>query len=81
MGTGSAVFELGEFGFYLDPDASGVAPDWELPDISTELFKCLRYYEVLGSANGLEAYGVGQAAGTTRAIAFYAFKAIKRAWP
>jgi hypothetical protein len=81
MATGSAVFEVGEFGLYLDPDATGLAPEWELPNFSIELLNCLRYYEVLGSSNGLEAYGVGQAASSSRAIAFYSFKAIKRASP
>ncbi len=45
MGTGSAVFELGEFGFYIDPDAIGSAPLWELPDFASELARCQRYYE------------------------------------
>ncbi len=81
MGTGSAVFEVGEMGLYLDPNATGIAPEWELPDYPSELLNCLRYYEMLSSASGLEAYGVGQASSTTRAIAFYAFKALKRANP
>lgn len=31
MGTGSAVFEFGETGWYADPESTGVAPVWELP--------------------------------------------------
>ena len=45
MGIGSAVFELGEFGLYLDSDATGVAPTWELPSLTDELARCQRYYE------------------------------------
>lgn len=45
MGTGSAVFELGEFGLYLDPDGTGIAPAWELPSPSAELAICMRYWE------------------------------------
>lgn len=44
MGTGSAVFEVGEFGLYLDAYATAVAPEWELPGIADELARCQRYY-------------------------------------
>lgn len=44
MGTGSAVFEFGEFGMYLDADASGTAPSWELPSRDAELLSCQRFY-------------------------------------
>lgn len=45
MATGSAAFELGEIGFYLDPGATGIAPAWELPDPAAELAACMRYWE------------------------------------
>jgi hypothetical protein len=81
MGTGSAVFEVGELGLCLDPNATGVAPEWELPDFASELAGCLRYFETLNAVSGLEVFGAGQASSATRAIAFYPFKALKRANP
>ena len=81
MGTGAAVFEVGEFGLYLDPNAISAAPAWELPDFAPELAGCLRYFETLNAVSGLEVFGASQAASTTRAIAFYPFKVLKRANP
>jgi hypothetical protein len=51
MGTTSSVFEIGEFGFYADPDDLGVAPAWEVPDIGSEQVKCLRYFQLARGAN------------------------------
>lgn len=53
MGTASAVFEFGEFGLYLDPDASGIAPEWELPSLADELFACKRYFQFLPNWSGI----------------------------
>jgi len=50
-------------------------------DMQKELAKALRSFEVLGSSSGTESYGVGQCASTTRALAFYPFKTIKRGTP
>ncbi len=57
MGTGAAVFEVGELGLYLDPHAVGVAPEWELSDFASELAGCLRYFETLNAVSGLEVFG------------------------
>lgn len=32
-------------GIYLDPNNTGVAPPWEMPDYATELIACQRYYQ------------------------------------
>lgn len=53
----------------------------EMSDPVVEYDKCQRYCELLGSATGLEIYGTGQAAGTTRALASYNFKVEKRVAP
>ncbi len=44
MATGSAVFEMGEFGFFLDVGEAGTDPGWELPDPTSALRDCRRYY-------------------------------------
>jgi hypothetical protein len=44
MGTVSAVFEIFDVGLYADPDATGVAPAWEMPGYEETLRKCMRYY-------------------------------------
>src|SRR4051812_28479497 len=42
--TSNNVFELFDVGLYLDPQATGVAPPWQLPDEAQELAACQRYY-------------------------------------
>lgn len=49
MGTTSNVFELYDVGLYLDPQNSGVAPRWQMPDYGQEHESCRRYWQ----ANGL----------------------------
>jgi hypothetical protein len=44
MGTAGNVFELFDVGLYLDPQNSGVAPRWQMPDYAEELRACQRYY-------------------------------------
>jgi hypothetical protein len=51
MATGAAVFELGDFGLYLDADATGKFPNWEVPEFATELRACQRYFQFARGAN------------------------------
>ena len=48
MATAGAVFELFDVGLYLDPDRTGVAPAWQMPDEAEELRACMRYWEGVG---------------------------------
>ena len=76
MATGGAVFELFDVGLYLDPNATGVPPPWQMPDEAQELAACQRYWEFLGAG----VIGAGQGAGT--AVAYIAVKyATKRIAP
>lgn len=45
MATVSDVFEIFDVGLYADPDATGVAPPWEMPGYAETLRKCQRYWE------------------------------------
>ncbi len=82
MGTGSAVFEFGEFGLYADPDAIGYSPLWELPDPADELIRCQRFYRVVGGLNAYEAcYTVGYADTTTQGCIPWTFPVEMRAGP
>jgi len=49
MATAGNVFELWDVGLYLDPQNSGVAPRWTMPDYAQEHESCRRYWQ----ANGL----------------------------
>lgn len=48
MSNGAATVNAGnhiaEVGLYLDVDATGIPPLWEMPDEATELLACQRYY-------------------------------------
>lgn len=82
MGTGSAVFELGEFGLYLDSDSSGVAPEWEVPAYFDEFIRSARYYVAVNwrvsSWNDSQAPSIGDS--RTRVVD-YAFPAPMRVAP
>jgi len=45
VATAGAVYELFDVGLYLDPNATGVPPPWQMPDEAEELRACMRYYE------------------------------------
>ncbi|MDX3805146.1 MAG: hypothetical protein QHC89_01830 [Bosea sp. (in: a-proteobacteria)] len=47
MATAGATFELFDVGLYVDYDATGIVPPWELPDYVNELRNCERYYQVV----------------------------------
>jgi hypothetical protein len=42
--TANNYFAVSDVGFYLDPDNTGLAPKWEMPDYAEELQACQRYY-------------------------------------
>lgn len=44
IGTGSDVFQIGDVGIYADPNSTGLAPDFVLPDYAEDLAVCQRYY-------------------------------------
>jgi hypothetical protein len=37
-------FQIWDIGLYADPDKTGLAPSFEVPDYATELAKCQRYF-------------------------------------
>jgi hypothetical protein len=45
LATNGSVFELFDVGLYLDPQATGKAPQWQTPDYAQELAACQRYWE------------------------------------
>lgn len=40
----SAGCSMSNAGLYLDPDGTGVAPPWQMPDFGEELARCQRYW-------------------------------------
>ena len=44
LATAGNVFELYDVGLYLDPNNTGKAPEWTLPDYAQELAACQRYW-------------------------------------
>jgi hypothetical protein len=50
MGTGSAVFEFGEFGYYRDYGPR-IRPLWQLSDLGDELRRCKRFYQLARGTN------------------------------
>jgi len=66
MATGSATFDLFDVGFYVDTQAIGTAPTYELPTISDELNDAQRYYEIVSHY----AAGSGTAADVYSATAY-----------
>ena len=41
----SQLIRYSHVGLYLDPNATGVPPPWQMPDEAQELMACQRYYE------------------------------------
>lgn len=56
LSANTNVFELFDAGLYVDYDASGVTPPWELPDYERELKICQQYWLIAES--GIEGYAV-----------------------
>jgi hypothetical protein len=48
LATAGNVFELFDVGLYLDPNATGVPPPWQMPDEAQELAACQRYWIKVG---------------------------------
>lgn len=44
--TVNNTFEFGDVGLYADPNASGIAPVYEVPDYAEELAACQRYFYI-----------------------------------
>jgi len=57
-GLASAIneFFVGDVGLYLDPDATGLPPKWQMPDEAEELRACQRYWQSV-PANGFRFSG------------------------
>jgi hypothetical protein len=77
MATAGNIFELFDVGLYLDPNATGVPPPWQMPDEAQELLACQRYYQKLTQIIIAGAYGA--AGGST--YASWTFLATTRAVP
>lgn len=57
MAVNGAVFEVFDAGLYKDPDSTGRAPAWELPNYSDVLNRCQRYYRKYKSVGPSAAIG------------------------
>jgi hypothetical protein len=49
--TAGAVCSVGDVGLYRDPEATGKAPPFELPNIGDELLRCMRYWEQINAGD------------------------------
>jgi len=48
LGTSAQQMSIRGIGLYADPDATGIAPPFEVPNYGEELARCKRYYEQIG---------------------------------
>jgi hypothetical protein len=46
LGIVNNTFVLWDVGLYLDPNATGVPPPWQMPDEAQELAACQRYFNI-----------------------------------
>lgn len=49
LAVSGRYFRLFEVALYSDPDATGIAPKYQLPDFATSLRECMRYWNYLPS--------------------------------
>jgi hypothetical protein len=83
-GMSNGVATTGQFGIrniglHLDPDKTGVAPPFEVPNYADELIRCQRYYQKTLSANhAIEQY---VPAASTGLFASYNFPVTMRGQP
>jgi hypothetical protein len=56
LATAGNVFELFDVGLYLDPNATGVPPPWQMPDEAQELAACQRYFYALPGSGWVSPY-------------------------
>jgi hypothetical protein len=45
VGSTGNIFNIFDVGLYLDPNNTGKAPPWQMPDEAEELAACQRYYQ------------------------------------
>lgn len=45
VAVAGSQFEIFDVGFYLDPQSTGVASPWQMPDYAQELMACQRYWQ------------------------------------
>ena len=67
MATAGNVFELYDVGLHLDPDKTGVAPPWQMPDEAEELRACQRYWQTI------DPIGFGWTGNTTSGVSYSGF--------
>ena len=82
IGTAAAVFELFDVGLYLDPQATGTPPQWEMPDEAEELAACFRYFvdtRTFNASNNV--IGIGLTYSATLADALFEYPVQMRVIP
>jgi hypothetical protein len=67
LASTSNVFELFDVGLYADPNKTGLPPQFEVPDLGTELARCQRYWEAQYHLIG----GYNAAGGVMNSILFH----------
>lgn len=81
MATINDVFEIFDVGLYADPDATGVAPTWEMPSIMEEEYRSRRYWEAIHyTATGGQAAHSALLTGSIYHATIY-FSVVKRVSP
>ena len=73
-------FELFDVGLYLDPDNTGLAPKWEMPDEAEELRACQRYWEKNAGSGNTTRFNANVTSGTAYSVN-QLFSTVKRAAP
>jgi hypothetical protein len=66
MDTVGNVAELFDVGFYMDPDLTGISPDWQMPNYEDDYAECSRYWHKMQNARG-----IAQTATTARVSALH----------
>jgi len=60
--TGGEI-RIANVGLYLDPDKTGLPPQWQMPDEAEELQACQRYWQKSTGATAMIVSGISTAAG------------------
>ena len=79
--TVGGLFLITNVGLYLDPNNTGVAPQWQMPDEAEELRACQRYYLQLGDDGSGNPIGMGNATSAAIGHATIQFPVTMRAAP
>jgi hypothetical protein len=77
FGTAGAVFELFDVGLY----EGAVAPAFQVPDFTTELILCQRYYHKLAAVGAYTGFGTGVALAATNGSFYIKYATRMRAAP